>query len=395
MRILFLTTRLPYPPNRGDRLRAYNFIKSLSSQHQIHLISFISNEKEKENIEPLKSFCQDIQVITQSKLQSILSVALNIWRPLPLQALYYRSSQMQSLVKEKLSKLSFDLIFVHLFRMAPFVENLQHTYRVVDLTDVISREIKRSLSYRGIASRLLYTYENPRIQHYEQYVASKFEEIWLISEADKQELTKACPEANIQVINNGVETEIFYPIDIPDRENILMFLGHMGVPHNIDAATSLAESIYPIVKRQIPDCKLWIVGAEPTPAVMKLGKIPGVTVTGFVPDINVYLNRATVFCAPLRFAAGVQFKVVQAMAAGRPVVTTSIVNEGLGAHPGEDLIIADTPEETARQIIWLFQQPNAAQKLGQAAHRFVTTKFAWDSVLKRVKEIEKINKVNQ
>jgi sugar transferase (PEP-CTERM/EpsH1 system associated) len=388
MRILFLTARLPYPPNRGDRLRAYNFIKSLSSEHQIHLLSFIAEENEKANIKPLQSFCQDVQVVKQSRLQSVLSVAMNLWRPLPLQALYYHSSRMQEAVNEILAQNEFDLIYIHLFRMAPFVQSVKNIYRIVDLTDVISREIKRSLSYRGFASRLLYTFENPRIQRYESFVASNFEEIWLISEADKQELVKACPAANIQVVNNGVETNMFYPIDLHAREKAVMFLGHMGVPHNIDAATILARQIFPMVKRQIPECECWVVGAEPAQEVVKLSELPGVTVTGFVPDVNDYLNRAAVFCAPLRFAAGIQFKVVQAMAAGRPVVTTSMVNEGLGAKPDEELVLADTPEEMARHVIQLIQDPQAAQQLGQAAHRFVSSKFTWDSALQRVNQIK-------
>ena len=395
MRILFLTTRLPYPPNRGDRLRAYNFIKSLSGQHEIHLLSFISDEKEKANIEPLRAFCQDVQVVTQSKLQSILSVALNIGKPLPLQALYYRSSQMQKRVDEKLSQLPFDLIYVHLFRMAPFVENVKGIFRIVDLTDVISREIKRSLGYRGIASRLLYTFERPRIQRYEHYVASKFEEIWLISEADKGELAQACPGANIQVVNNGVEAHVFHPIEQQERENVLMFLGHLGVAHNIDAATLLAEYIFPLVSQRIPDCQLWIVGAEPAPAVQKLAQIPGVTVTGYVPDLNDYLNRAAVFCAPLRFAAGIQFKVVEAMAAARPVITTSMVNEGLKAQPGAELVIADSPEQIANAAINLLENRELAEQIGKRGRDFVMRSFSWDMVLKRLQVIQsKISSTN-
>jgi glycosyltransferase involved in cell wall biosynthesis len=107
-----------------------------------------------------------------------------------------------------------------------------------------------------------------------------------------------------------------------------------------------------------------------------------------VPDLNVYLNRAAVFTAPLRFAAGIQNKVLEAMATARPVITTSMVNEGLGAQPGEELIIADTPQEMARQIIQLFQQPAIAQALGQSAHRFVNNKYTWDIVLERVNKIE-------
>ena len=365
MRILFLTARLPYPPNRGDRLRAYNFLESLSKKHDIHLLSFISDESERANIEPLKSFCQDVQVVTQSKLQSILSIATNVWRSLPLQALYYRSGLMQMLVDDKLSGLPFDLIYVHLFRMVPFVDDVQHIFRIVDLTDVISREIKRSLTYRGIASRLLYTFERPRIQRYECYVASKFEEIWLISDADKQELVNTCPKANIQVVTNGIDTHRFFPTGETPRTNSIIFTGHFGVAHNIDAAQVLAYQVLPIVQEVIPESTFSLVGAEPSAEVLKLSKLPGVQVTGFVPDLNLHLNRAAVFVAPLRFAAGIQNKVLEAMATARPVITTSMVNEGISARAGEELIVADTPQKIAQEVVESFARSSYSPGFGK------------------------------
>lgn len=390
MRILFLTSRLPYPPNRGDRLRAFHFIKSLSRQHDVHLISFISNEIEKVNIEPLRSYCKDVQVVTKSKLQSILSVALNIWKPLPLQALYYRSSSMQALIDQKLREQPFDLIYVHLFRMAPFVVKTQQIYRVIDLTDVISREIKRSLSYRGVTSRLLYALEGNRIRRYESFVGTKFEEIWLISEADKIEMINICHQANIEVVTNGIDSHQFFPNGDSPQLNSIIFTGHFGVAHNIDAALQLAYQVLPLVQNVIPGSTLSLVGAEPSPEVLKLDKLPGVRVTGFVEDLNIYLNRASVFAAPLRFAAGIQNKVLEAMAAARPIITTSLVNEGLGATPGEHLIIANTPQEMAQQIITLFQNPESTNSLGRSARRFVISRYSWDKVLQRVDQIEKL-----
>ena len=395
MRILFLTSRLPYPPNRGDRLRVYNFIKSLSRQHEVHLVSFIAAETELANIEPLKLFCKDVRVVKQSKLHSLLTIASNIWRPFPLQALYYRSSVMQAVIDEYLSVYPFDMIYVHLFRMAQFVNHTQHIYRVVDLTDVISREIKRSLPYRGIASRILYTFEHSRIHRYEHVVATNHEEIWLISNADRQELIKDCPRSNIQVVTNGVDMNCFFPkSEIPQPHSII-FSGHFGVAHNIDTALVLAHHVLPCVQRSYPDCTLSLIGAEPSPEVSKLSNLPRVSVTGFVPDLNQHLNCATVFAAPIRFAAGIQNKVLEAMATARPVITTSIVNEGIGAKPGEELIIADSSEEMAKQIIRIFENPEMAYQMGQSALRFVSRKYSWDLVLTRVNEIENNQKMSQ
>lgn len=387
MRILCLTARLPYPPNRGDRLRAYHYLESLARQHELHLLSFVAGHEEIEYVEVLKEFCKDVQVVKKSRLESIMTVGTNIWKPLPLQVLYYRSKKMVQLVKKKLATCTFDAAYIHLFRMAPYLESFQEIYRIVDLTDVISREIARSIPYRSLLSRLLYTFEYPRIHRYERIVARNFEEVWLIAEADRLELLRDCPDANIQVITNGIDTRHFFPNGEAPQQNSIIFTGHFGVAHNIDAALLLAYQILPIVQKTYPESTLTLVGAEPSVEVQKLDSLPGVRVTGFVPDLNTYLNRSTVFAAPLRFAAGVQNKVLEAMAAARPVITTSIVNEGLGASAGKELVIADTPQDMAREIIHLFQQPAVASKLGKAAKLFVTSRYTWDLVLNRINKI--------
>ncbi len=391
MRILCLTARLPYPPNRGDRLRAYNFLKSLSRQHELHLLSFIEDASEHEHIAPLQQFCQTVQVVQKTPRQSAVSVGLNLWRPQPLQSLYYRSAAMQQLVDATLRAQPFDAAYIHLFRMAQFIEKQARLYRIIDLTDVISREIALSMPYRGLASRLLYTIERPRIQRCERWVAERFEETWLISEADRRTLAEACPAANIQVVTNGIDVERFHPTGQTAEPNTIIFSGHMGVPHNIDAATLLAREVLPLVQQTIPACRLRIVGAGPGPEVLRLAQAPAVTVTGFVPDLNAELNQAAVFTAPLRFAAGVQNKVLEAMAAATPVVTTRLVNEGIGAQPGKHLLIAEGIPETAQVLISLLNNPPARQEIGQAGSEFVRQKFSWDIVLTRVNEIAQIN----
>jgi sugar transferase (PEP-CTERM/EpsH1 system associated) len=388
MRILCLTPRLPYPPNRGDRLRAFHFIEHLSRQHELTLISFIADEAEREHVAALEAYCRDVRVVSLSPARSAISVAGNLWRPEPLQVLYYRSGAMQRLVAELSARTAFQAAYVHLFRMVPYVERLPDVYRIVDLTDVISKEIDRSLPYRGPFSRLLYGVERPRISRYERHVAETLEETWLISEADRRTLARTCPGANIRVVPNGVDLDQFQPAGLPGKPNSLIFVGHMRVFHNIDAATHLVEEILPLVRKQIPDCSLVLAGADPDPRVQQLGQLPHVTVPGFVPDLSQALNQAAVFVAPLRFAAGVQNKVLEAMAAGRPVVTTSIINEGLQARPGEQVLLGDTPPQMARQIIALLRDEESRRRMGSAGRRFVEEKYGWHHAVTRLGEIE-------
>jgi glycosyltransferase involved in cell wall biosynthesis len=315
-------------------------------------------------------------------------VLLNIWRREPLQTLYYRDFTMKALVDETLSQGAFEAVYVHLFRMAPYVIDRGGLYRIVDLTDVISREIAQSLSYRDPLTRWLFTLERGRVARYEQKVAERFEEVWFISDTDREVLRASCPDANLVVVRNGVDTEQFFPTDLPHIPDRLIFVGHMGVFHNVDAAQFLVQEIIPLVRNQIPECDLDLVGASPAPEVTELQRQPGVTVTGYVPDLNDYLNQAAVFVAPLRFAAGVQNKVLEAMAAGLPVVTTSVVNAGLGAQPGVEALIGDDAESISRHIVALLSSESLRMEIGGAGLRFVRRRYRWDQVSERVQAIE-------
>lgn len=388
MKILCLTPRLPYPPDRGDRLRAFNVIRRLADEHELHLLSFIAFDAEQERLEALTPFCRSLHVVPLSQRRSAATVALNLWRPLPMQALYYRSAAMQRLVNETLRRQRFDAAYVHLFRMAPYLVRHDGLYRVVDLTDVISSEMARSVAYRGALSRLIYTLEWPRIRRYEQKVARDFEELWLVSQQDQQLLADQCPAANIRVVPNGVDLAAFHPTGQPAEPAGLLFTGHMRVFHNVDAATFLAREILPRVRREVPDCTLTLAGADPGPEVQALGALPGVAVAGYVPDLNAALNRATVFVAPLRFAAGVQNKALEAMAAGRPVIATTVVARGLGAEPGRDLLVADDAAGMASQIVALLRNDARRERLGQAGREFVRQRFSWDAAAARMRQIE-------
>ena len=389
MKLLFLTSRLPYPPDRGDRLRAYHFLRRLAADHEIHLVSFVASPREREYLPALAPFCQAIHILEMPPLRSALTVLLNLYRPAPLQTLYYRHSAMSRLINQVLSSMSFQAAYVHLFRMAPYVEHHPGLYRIVDLTDVISTEVQRSLPYRGAFSRLLYTLERPRISRYEKWVANHFEETWLISTADRDALAATCPGANLRTITNGVDLEALHPTGAEPVPGRLIFVGHMGVLHNIDAAELLARQVLPLVRRLVPEASLQIVGADPARRVQSLAALPGVEVTGFVPDLNNALNKAAVFVAPLRFAAGIQNKVLEAMAAGRPVITTPMVNEGLGAEPGEDLLLAESPASIAASLVELLPDAEARSRIGAAGRRFVGRTFSWDHAGRRMAEIER------
>ncbi len=391
MRILFLTSRLPYPPNRGDKLRVLNFFRSLSKEHEIHLASFITREEEKSYTTYLEPYCADITLVLQTPIRSILTVAKRIFTPYPLQVNYYHSPRMEKVLDELRNQKKFDLIYAHLIRMAPYAASFPHTYRILDLTDLISEEIKRSLPFRNDLSKVLYRIELPKITKFETSIVNSFNECWLISDYENEILTAKNLTTKVVTIRNGVNYESYYPTGVPRQRNRLIFVGHMGVFHNIDAAQYLCREILPCVRGKIPGIEIQIVGAEPVSKARKLASLPGVHVLGFVENLPSLLNQAGMFVAPLRFSAGVQNKVLEAMATGTPVITTSHVNNGIGAVDEKSILLADSTEEFVDRIIELYSDPVKSDQIGYEGAEFVRSNFSWEQVLKRLNSIQDID----
>jgi polysaccharide biosynthesis protein PslH len=389
MRILFLTARLPYPPTRGDRLRSYHFLRVLSREHQITLLSFIADESESANLAQLRPFCAEVNLIHRAPWQAAISTGLNSWRSLPLQSLYYRSPVMQQAVNRLLDRQHFDVVYVHLFRMAQYVADRQRPYRILDLTDAISREVTRSLPYLPPIWRVIYRLELPRIERYEREISRQFNQTWLISAADRRAIFADNPPDEIQVVPNGVDIDRYRPSTRGPVAPVLAFVGAMSVFHNIDAAEFLVYEILPLVRLENPGASVNIIGDNPSPRVQQLAAVPGVNVTGHVVDLNAALNQSAVFVAPLRFAAGIQNKVLEAMAAGLPVVTTSYVNNGIEAEDRRHLLVADDAVSIAAAVVELLNDSELRASLGQAGREFVAHRYRWEDLLGRMQAIEK------
>ncbi len=387
MRILFLTSRLPFPPDRGDRLRAFNMIRSLSADgHDIHLVSFVSDKNERETAVTLGAYCKTVNVVQRSTLASWLSCASAAPTKVPLQVAYYASSRMKELIGGLLDAESIDLVYVHLFRMAGYIPDGRPEYKVVDFTDVISREIDMSMSYRRGLNRLLYSVELPRIRAFETSIAGAFNECWVVSTAEAEVLRELCPSANVHVIPNGVDLQRFRPLE-EEPGNIVSFVGHLGVPHNVDAVLYFYDEIFPEILRERPDCRFCVIGPSAHRSLRRLQKDRRVLMTGFVEDLNTSLNRSAVFVASLRYCAGLQNKVLEAMAAGVPVVASPCVNEGLGAQEDEEILLASEPLDFALKVTELLGDPPLRTYIAGNGRKFVEREFSWSVATKRMETI--------
>ena len=384
MKILFLTSRLPFPPDRGDRLRAFNIMRNLSlAGHEIHLASLVSNKRETEIADSLRPFCNTLSLVEMSPFASWLSCAVGLPGKIPLQAVYYKSAKMAGAVSALLESQRFDLIYVHLFRMAQYVPAGRAEYTLLDLTDVISREIEMSLAYRGGLNKLIYSIELPRVRRFEASVARSFKECWVVSEMEARALRELCPSANVRVVPNGVDIEKLKPAE-PRPGNIVSFVGHLGVPHNVDAVLHFYNVIFPYVLKECPECRFQVIGPSAHRSLLFLKRDKRVLMPGFVEDLSAVLSSSSVFVAPLRYCAGLQNKVLEAMAAGVPVVATPCVNEGLGAKVDDEILLASDARDFAEKVTLVLKNTSLGSRISANARRFVEQRFSWQHATMRI-----------
>lgn len=385
MKVLYLTSRLPWPPDRGDRVRTWNFLREIAGRHEVSLLSTVATAAEAGGAERIARLGVRVRTVLVPRLESLMNMAAALPSHRPFQVAYYRSRRMAALVAEW--AIDRDVVVAHLIRTAPYLSHVPSSARrVVDLCDCISSEYVASLPHRRGVAKLFYAREAERVAAYERAVLDRVDEAWVISEA---EAAKLGHHASLRVVSNGVSV----PVDRPprDREGTavrLLFTGNLSVPHNVDTARHLVRDVLPLVRRELPAATLTLGGADPVAGVRALAG-PAVTVTGWVDDLGALLAEADVFVAPMRYVAGVQNKVLEAMACGRPVVTTEAVRLGIGAEDGTHLLVGRDAAETAGHVVRLARDEGLAGRIGTAGRELVRHRFSWSAVLERLEALER------
>ena len=377
---------MPFPPVGGNRFRVFHFLRTASEAgREVHLVTFDHTVPPRTEIAPLDRLLASIRVVPLPRLVSMWRAAQALPGTMPLQAAYYRSRSMRRRVGEALSRVRPDVVVTHLFRMAPYaIERMEQLSRArwilgCPSTDVISAGIERSLPYRRGFNLRVYKEELKRIRRYEQSIAPRFDECWVISDAERESLLSIAPSARVRVVPNGLGPEPFHPNGPRERARLL-FLGFQEVFHNRDAARFLVQEVFPRVRAMEPGASLDIAGrgAESLGSAVR-GE--GVRVVGYVPRLEDALMHATVFVAPHRFAAGVQNKVVQALASGTPVVSTPVVRQGLMPMPDGVMRVGEGAQAIAEEIVTLIRNPAEAAALGAKGRDWARSHFSWSVAL--------------
>lgn len=387
MRILFVTPSFPYPPRRGYSLIAYHQIKYLARRHSIDLISFTDTDEKMADVGGLSQWCKSIRKINLPAWQSYVNIVLDLFTVKPFQVSYYRSAKMTRLVDEILRNNAYDAIIFQLTRMAQYNPGWYRGATILNMVDPFVLSYQRSLPWRPWYLRLGLLFEINRLRKYEREYAPRFARSLLLSENDAKDYGEILDGAKIDWVPYGVDTNYFATSSAISRQpGMIVMSGSMFYAPNVDAVDYFCRSIFPLVHKQVPNAKLFLVGARPAATVRKWGDSKDICVTGSVPDIRPYLSQAMVSICPVRLDVGTQTKVLEALAMETPVVTTSAGNCGIEAISGQHLYVADAPEEFAERVGALLKGENW-KTLSQNGRHFVTENFIWE---KSVAKLEKI-----
>ncbi len=385
MKILFLTHRLPYPPDRGDRIRSYHILSHLARRHQIALASVAEEAAEQQHINVLKKLCMSVDIAClNNRWQKIKSLFyFPTLTPLTLPFFYIKILQQK--IDCLLHQQKFDLIFIYCSAMAPYVLKIKHIPKVIDFVDADSEKWFDYAHYSQLPMKFIYWREGLLLRRYEKQIAQNCRHAFVVSQREAEIFKEFLPAIPITTIPNGVTV----PKLNRNSEGTykLVFTGVMDYWPNVDAVTYFVKEIFPIVRNQVPQAEFIIVGKNPTPQVKHLAKERGIKVTGWVPDVREYLAQASVCVVPLRIARGIQNKILEAMAARVPVVATSAATAGIEAVPGRDFLLADEPRQFAGHVIALLLSREKRRQLADNAFKFIRQRHNWEKNLEKMEKI--------
>lgn len=389
MRILYVAQRVPYPPNRGDKLASYHAVRHLARRHSVTVAAPADSAEELGHAEALRALGVAVELARLRPWRSRVAAAFALLRGEPLSPAFYSCSELRQRIERLAAERRFDVAVSFSSSTGPYVTGLGGTPIVADFVDLDSRKWALYADARRWPLPLLYRLEADRLLGYERALAARAYRTLVRTEAEREDCVRLIPDGRFEVLRNGVDLEYFAPdAGAADAEpQALVFTGVMDYYPNVEAVRFFCAEVFSRVREQEPAASFTIVGARPAPAVRALARQPGVRVTGSVPDVRPYVRAARVAVAPLRLARGVQNKVLEAMAMGVPVLATRPAFRGVGCAPGEGVLVADEPAEQARLLLALLRDAPAARELGARGRRFVELHHDWETnlaVLERI-----------
>ena len=388
--LIFLSHCMPYPPDKGEKIRAWNILLHLTRRYRVHLGCVVTNAADMAQLDPVRRVCASVGAFRIDPRRQRLFALAHARPGRPLMPDCYTSAALRRWVDEKAATLNPALIYIYTVAMAAHALHLPHR-KMLDAVDIDSEKWRDYAGQSRGPMRLVWAREGRTLLGYERRVAEACRTTLFVSASEAARFVELAPEvaAKVDWVENGVDLERFAPgLGMPSPfagpDPNLVFTGHMDYWPNADAVTWFANDILPRIRMTQP-AQFWIVGANPTPAVRALAALPGVRVTGRVADTRPYIAHATVCVCPLRLARGIQNKLLEAMAMGRPVVASAAAFEGVRATAGRDLIVAEGAADFAGAVSRVLG--GNAVEMGHAARLAMEARYAWPVTLARLDRI--------
>jgi sugar transferase (PEP-CTERM/EpsH1 system associated) len=377
MNILYLSQRVPHPPNKGDKIRAHHMARRLAQRHAVHVACLLDSPADEADARAAEAWAASVTRRLRRPAESAVRGAAAAARGAPLTSGYFRSGALARAVREIRDRHRIDVVLCYCTGMAPYALDGPEP-KVLDLVDVDSEKWKEYARRSSLPGKAVYALEHRLLRRYERRMVREFDRSILISSEERDALAGFADVGRVAVVSNGVDAEWLARTGPRPRAPRLVFVGALDYFANVDGIRNFAREAFPRVRERVPGATLRVVGRHPGPDVRRLGEIEGVEVVGEVDDMRPEVWSAAVAVVPLRIAPGIQNKVLEAMAAGTPVVASRAALRSLAGRDGEHYLAADSPEELAEAVAGLIADPAAADALAARARDFVRENYSWD-----------------
>lgn len=389
MRLLYLCHRLPYPPDKGDRLRAFHHLRQLGRHHEVHLLSLTDRRRDEKGAAHLAEHCRVVECFPRNRIASLLRCSVALVNGTPLTLSFFRSRALLIRLRNLARHRRFDAVVVQCSSMVPYAALFPDLPRLLDLVDVDSAKWSQYAGLAGFPRRTVYALEARRLGRFESRLHNDFDRIVVTTERELRTLREICPEARAGVVRIGIDLAGYEPAERKASRPTLVFVGQMDYFANVDGVLGFARQVLPRLRARFADLRFLVVGRAPTAEIRALAETPGIRVTGEVADVRPYLARAWVFVAPLRIARGVQYKVLEAMAMGLPTVCSPRVFSGLadgGFRDGHHLRVAEDPDQWLAALCELLEDARLRSRLGSAGRQQLRLSYSWERNSQRLEE---------
>lgn len=384
MKVFVLLSRIPYPLEKGDKLRAWHHLEEIAKKNDIYLACLTDTKPHPEAFEKLNQICKEVRFYKLNKISILFRLFIGIFSRKPFQVTYFYNYWINKKINSYIFEVSPDKIFAQLIRVTEYVKNIHHIPKSLDYMDAFSKGMERRMHISKGIKKMFFRVEAKRLLEYENLIFDYFENKFIISEQDRQ-LIYHPDQKKISILSNGVDTDFFAPSK-SIKKHKLLFNGNMSYAPNVDCAKYIVNEILPRLKQKGINIKLLISGANPLNQIKELAN-ENIIISGWMDDIRDAYNSSEIFIAPMQIGTGLQNKLLEAMAMGLPCITTDLANNALKAKNRNEILIGNTPEEIVNCVELLINNQELYCELAANARKFVVQNYNWEVVSNPLKNV--------